>query len=118
MSSTDVVKSTVGFFTTERVVDGARAAALLAFTALAASLLGRWARRLVALRGDIQRAVLVGRLVAWGLLLLGFAGALEELGFKLNVVLGAAGVLTVAVGFAAQTTLSNLISGFFLFGER
>lgn len=118
MSSTDVVKNTVGFFTTERVVDGARAAALFAFTALAASLLGRWSRRLVALRGDIQRAVLVGRLVAWGILLLGFAGALEELGFKLNVVLGAAGVLTVAVGFAAQTTLSNLISGFFLFGER
>jgi small-conductance mechanosensitive channel len=116
--STEVVKDAVGFLTTERVVDAARAFMLFAITVLAASLLGRWVRRLVALRGDIQRAVLVGRLVAWVLVLLGFAGALEEMGFKLNVVLGAAGVLTVAIGFAAQTTLSNLISGFFLFGER
>lgn len=114
----DVVKNAFGFFTTERVVDGARAVALFAIAAVAASVVGRWVRHLVALRGDIQRAVLVGRLVAWGLLLLGFAGALEEMGFKLNVVLGAAGILTVAIGFAAQTTLSNLISGFFLFGER
>jgi len=51
-------------------------------------------------------------------LALGLSAAFEELGFKLHVVLGAAGILSVAVGFAAQTTLSNLISGFFLFGER
>jgi small-conductance mechanosensitive channel len=108
----------VGFFTMDRLVDGARALALLFIAGIVASLMGRWVRRLMSLRGDVQRAVLVGRLVAWGLFALGFAGALEEMGFKLNVVLGAAGVLTVAVGFAAQTTLSNLISGFFLFGER
>src|SRR5205823_1379577 len=106
------------FLTVDRLVDGARAVALLVITVVVASLIGRWIRRLVSLRGDVQRAILVGRLVAWGVLALGFAGALEEMGFKLNVVLGAAGVLTVAVGFAAQTTLSNLISGFFLFGER
>jgi small-conductance mechanosensitive channel len=114
----ETVLRAVDFLTTERVVDGARAVALFLITAIFASLIGRWARRLVAMRGDVQRAVLVGRLIAWSLLALGFAGALEEMGFKLNAVLGAAGVLTVAVGFAAQTTLSNLISGFFLFGER
>jgi small conductance mechanosensitive channel len=114
----DALFRSVGFFTMDRLVDGVRAIALLFITAIVASLVGRWVRRLMSLRGDVQRAVLVGRLVAWGLFALGFAGALEEMGFKLHVVLGAAGVLTVAVGFAAQTTLSNLISGFFLFGER
>ena len=44
--------------------------------------------------------------------------ALRELGFKLSVLLGAAGVLTVAVGFASQTSASNIISGLFLLGER
>ncbi|HEX4339300.1 MAG TPA: mechanosensitive ion channel family protein [Polyangiaceae bacterium] len=112
------VMRAVDFFTTDRLVDGVRAIALFFITALFASLLGRWVRRLVALRGDMQRALLVSRLVTWSFLALGLAGALEEMGFKLNAVLGAAGVLTVAVGFAAQTTLSNLISGFFLFGER
>jgi small-conductance mechanosensitive channel len=44
--------------------------------------------------------------------------ALYELGFSLGVLLGAAGILTVAVGFASQTSMSNLISGLFLIGEK
>lgn len=58
------------------------------------------------------------RLVSW--LITGTASvwALEELGFNVGVLLGAAGVVTVAVGFAAQSTLSNLLSGLFLLAER
>jgi small-conductance mechanosensitive channel len=44
--------------------------------------------------------------------------ALHELGFHLSVLLGAAGVLTVGLGFASQTSASNLISGLFLVAER
>lgn len=43
--------------------------------------------------------------------------SLKEAGFKLSVFLGAAGILTVAIGFASQTSASNLISGLFLIGE-
>ncbi len=43
--------------------------------------------------------------------------SLKEAGFKLSVFLGAAGILTVALGFASQTSASNLISGMFLIGE-
>ncbi len=46
------------------------------------------------------------------------ASALRELGFSLAVLVGAAGVLTVAIGFASQTSASNLISGLFLLGEK
>ncbi|MBC2604249.1 mechanosensitive ion channel family protein [Puniceicoccus vermicola] len=52
-----------------------------------------------------------------GILLLG-STILMQLGFKLGAVLGAAGILTVAIGFAAQTSLSNLISGIFILGEK
>jgi small-conductance mechanosensitive channel len=44
--------------------------------------------------------------------------ALRELGFDLTILLGAAGILTVAVGFASQTSASNIISGLFLLGEK
>lgn len=44
--------------------------------------------------------------------------ALQHLGFKLNILLGAAGILTVALGFASQTSVSNIISGLFLLGEK
>ncbi len=43
---------------------------------------------------------------------------LREFGFKLTALLGAAGVAGVAIGFAAQTSLSNVISGFFLIWEK
>jgi small-conductance mechanosensitive channel len=44
--------------------------------------------------------------------------ALNEFGFDLSVLLGAAGIFSVAIGFASQTSASNLISGLFLLGER
>lgn len=43
---------------------------------------------------------------------------LIELGFDLTGLLATAGVATLAIGFAAQTSLSNLISGLFLIGEK
>lgn len=62
--------------------------------------------------------VLFRRLIYWGILALFFASALNQLGFSLSVILGAAGVLSVALGFASQTSASNIISGLFLIGEK
>ncbi len=102
----------------EHGIKGLRAFFTLVMALVIGRFVGRWLRRLIATGGDAQRAELVGRLSTWGVVGLGLAWALQELGFQLGVLLGAAGVLTVAIGFASQTTLSNLISGFFLFGER
>lgn len=46
------------------------------------------------------------------------AAGFQQLGFQLTALLSAAGILTVAIGFAAQTSMSNLISGVFLLGEH
>jgi len=43
---------------------------------------------------------------------------LNELGIGLTPFLGAAGIIGIAVGFASQTSISNLISGFFLISEK
>lgn len=43
--------------------------------------------------------------------------ALRALGVDIVSIMGAAGVAGIAVGFASQTALSNLISGFFLISE-
>lgn len=67
---------------------------------------------------DIQKKMLFEKVAYFGLILLSIAAALDSLGFDLKVLLGAAGILTVAVGFAAQTSASNLISGLFLMFER
>ncbi len=80
--------------------------------------LGFFTRRAVARAFTPERATLARRVVFYGVLGLALASALNELGFQLSVLLGAAGVLTVAIGFASQTSASNLISGVFLVMER
>lgn len=75
-------------------------------------------RRMTAWSMHAQHRLLLRRATTALVLVLALAWALSELGVNLGVVLGAAGVLTVAVGFAAQTSVSNLISGLFLMGEQ
>lgn len=43
---------------------------------------------------------------------------LNLFGIKLTTILGAAGIVGLAVGFAAQTSFSNIISGFFVLSEQ
>jgi small conductance mechanosensitive channel len=54
----------------------------------------------------------------YGVFFLVVAAALNVAGFNITALLGAAGVFGVAVGFAAQTTFSNVISGIFLMIEQ
>ncbi len=58
------------------------------------------------------------RLLFYAIFALFFVTALHQLGFNISILLGAAGILTVAIGFASQTSASNLISGLFLLGEK
>ncbi len=100
--------------------------------------IGRLLRVSVLLLGGLPLLYLVTRLVsrfskkhfsAHSSFLIGkgifYAGAviivlmvLSDLGFKLTAVLGAAGIAGVAIGFASQTSLSNIISGLFLVWEK
>lgn len=58
------------------------------------------------------------RSVFYGILALVTVSALDNIGLDLSILLGAAGIFTVALGFASQTSASNLISGLFLMIER
>lgn len=65
-----------------------------------------------------HQAMIAKRLVFYILFLVFVISALQQLGFKLSVLLGAAGIFTVAISFASQTAVSNLISGIFLLFDR
>lgn len=106
------------FFLSERGEGFIKAFVLLLAGVVVARLAGVATARLLGRRMGPQSVVLARRLVTYGLLLLFVISALREAGFDLSVLLGAAGVLTVALGFASQTSVSNLISGLFLIGER
>lgn len=94
-------------------------AALLAFLGVPVVWgVSRWMRRLVSARYNPQKGLIVSKLVFWPLVLIIAVSILKELGFSLAPLLGAAGILGVALGFASQTSVSNIISGFFLLGEE
>jgi len=102
----------------ERLMTLVRVLLILLVGLLLARLAGRAAARIAFKRGGPQAAMVIRRLVYWPLLAIVLVMVLHQLGFRLGVLLGAAGVLTVAVGFASQTSASNLISGLFLIAER
>ncbi len=91
---------------------------LLVLGVILGSFAGRSAARFMEQRTTRHHTVMVRRLVFYVILMLFAVAALREAGFSLDVVLGAAGILTVALGFASQTSASNMISGLFLLVEK
>ena len=70
-------------------------------------------------RGLLNHLPRFGRSIGgWLILAIFSSAALHQLGFNLSVLLGAAGIFSVALGFAAQTSAANIISGLFVIGER
>lgn len=94
------------------------AAAVLVVGLVTARLVAGFVDRRLESRMSLQHRMIARRGIFYGLLGLAVASALRQLGVDLSVLLGAAGILSVAVGFASQTSASNLISGLFLLGER
>ncbi|WP_448547524.1 mechanosensitive ion channel family protein [Thalassotalea fusca] len=66
----------------------------------------------------LHSRLILRRAIFYGIFGLVIFTALKHLGIDLSILLGAAGILTVAIGFASQTSASNLISGLFLMMER
>lgn len=67
---------------------------------------------------EVGQRVLLARIASYTIFGLFAVSAMRQFGFDFTVLLGAAGLVTVAVGFASQTSASNLISGLFLVLER
>lgn len=75
-------------------------------------------RRLTSKSLHPQASLAIKMITRYALLSITGIWVLRILGIDLSVLLGAAGILTVAIGFASQTSASNLISGLFLMVER
>jgi small-conductance mechanosensitive channel len=75
-------------------------------------------RNIERLRVRPQYGVLLTRVLSVVVSILALVLCLREFGVKLDVLLGTAGILTVAIGFASQTSASNVVSGLFLFVDQ
>jgi small-conductance mechanosensitive channel len=65
-----------------------------------------------------QKAQLVKKAIQYTGWVIAIVSVLESMGVNLSALLGAAGIAGIAIGLAAQTSVSNLISGIFLISEK
>ncbi|AEJ18620.1 mechanosensitive ion channel family protein [Gracilinema caldarium] len=64
------------------------------------------------------RAFVIKKIIRYAGYVVAIMTLFNALGIDLSALLGAAGIAGIAVGFAAQTSVSNVISGLFLVSEK
>lgn len=80
-------------------------------------LIRRGIKRIPEKKLSIQRSEIILRLVKYVFYVIIVLYVLSAFGVNLKAIWGAAGIAGVAIGFAAQTSVSNLISGLFVLTE-
>jgi small-conductance mechanosensitive channel len=111
------MESISGYIITNKVVI-IRIALLVIFGIPMIILLAKWIKVYITKKMSAQQGMLFSKLVLYSGLIIIFISVLSDLGFKLAHLLGAAGIVGIAVGFASQTSVSNIISGLFLIAEK
>lgn len=77
-----------------------------------------WARRFFSKKYAPHYGMLAGKLVFYSGLVLIIITIMGQLGISLAPLLAGAGIVGIALGFASQTSVSNIISGLFLIAEQ
>jgi small-conductance mechanosensitive channel len=106
------------FVTPERLSLVVRVVLMLAIGLPVIGFIKKILARMIKDRLSLQAEVLLVRTVTYVFYLILAVMVLNEFGFKISALLGAAGVFGVAIGFASQTSVSNIISGIFLISEK
>ncbi|MFO0750515.1 MAG: mechanosensitive ion channel family protein [Myxococcota bacterium] len=113
-----IARAVSDFFTEQRLLDLLGVVALVVIGFILAKTVPSLIGRVVGLGASANQVRIVRRMVRYLIFVVVVLSALTQLGVDVSVLVGAAGLLTVALGFAAQASTSNLISGVFLLGER
>ena len=114
----DTLQQIIDTLNQDTALQWMRAALILFIGIFIARLLARGLYTVTFKLMGIDTATMLRRFSFYGLSLIVLMAALSEVGFSLSIILGAAGILSVAIGFASQTSASNLISGVFLVAEK
>jgi small-conductance mechanosensitive channel len=100
------------------VTKGIRIAVYLVGGFLVVRLLVATVQRVIMKKATPQRRMVARKIIVYAGFVIVLMTVLAELGVKLTAILGAAGIVGIAVGFASQTSVSNIISGLFLISEK
>lgn len=108
----------LGYFTWANVMHVATSVLALLIFYVIYRLIKRFLKKRALVKVQPHTAVLVSKTVSYVFWALMVMYVLSLFGINLQAVWGAAGVAGLAIGFAAQTSVSNIISGIFVLSEK
>jgi small-conductance mechanosensitive channel len=114
----EILSTITEFLQTEQILNIARAIFIVVGGFFIARITSVFLVRLMKASLDAHRMMILRRGSYYIILVIFLMTALVQLGFDLSILLGTAGILTVALAFASQTSMSNLISGLFLIADN
>lgn len=82
------------------------------------SILGLILKKLLPQKLSQQRKMIINRFVRYSAIVILFSVIVSELNINLAAIFGAAGVIGIVVGVASQTSIGNIVSGFFMVSEK
>jgi len=100
------------------VLDITIAAVILIVAFFVAKTITLYLRRMLREKIKADHLEIISKIVYYGLIVLAMLISLPSLGIKPSGLLMAGGVAGIAIGFASQSIIGNLISGIFLILER
>lgn len=106
------------YFTEEFFQNTLKIALILVISLPIVFMLRGWARSFFSKKYAPHYGMLAGKVVFYTGLTIIAVTIMGQLGLSLAPLLGAAGIVGVALGFASQTSVSNIISGLFLIAEQ
>lgn len=106
------------YLTTDTLLHVVRILLIVALGYLMLRLLDIIIRRTITRSASDQAKAMFHKTIMYGGWMFIVFLVLGELGVKLSALLGAAGVVGIAVGIASQKSLGNIISGFFLVSDK
>lgn len=103
---------------TDIVITSARAILIFVLGIPFSYFMARRIERFLSTTYTPHHGLIGGQVIRYGGSALFITAGVDQLGFSLAPLLGAAGVIGVALGFASQTSASNIISGVFILIEE
>lgn len=106
------------YFNTETVEKLIRIGIILVVGIIILTIISATVKKLLPARMSQQRQMLIKRFVSYTGVVILFLIIVSELKIDLTAIFGAAGVIGIVIGVASQTSIGNIVSGFFLVSEK
>jgi small-conductance mechanosensitive channel len=106
------------YFNAETVEKLIRIGIILVVGIIILTIISAAVKKLLPAKMSQQRQMLIKRFVSYTGVVILFLIIVSELKIDLTAIFGAAGVIGIVIGVASQTSIGNIVSGFFLVSEK